>query len=208
MIILKNKTTGEILPVEGANKKVHRDGRILGTYGFEEEEGAFETSFEETDTHFIGNPVRNCLIQKEKECFSKEEWEVKLREGDDVISIHIPKGTDLSPEFVAASTASALKFVEKYYDEFHPKGFMCSSWLLEPSIEAILGKPGKISGFGNQFVRYPNKSVGKEMFSFVFGPGAAQRPWEELAEDTSLQRALKELYLSGKRIYAWSGILI
>ena len=75
-------------------------------------------------------------------------------------------------------------------------------------MEEILGRPGKISGFGNLFYRYPTKSKGREVFSFVFGPKSSKMPCEELPETTSLHRALKKIYCDGKHIHAWGGVIL
>jgi len=207
IFVLRNKLSREVVIITG-NKAIHRSGRILGTADFEDEEGSFEAPIVETEEEIIAHPVRNLLVSREAEHFSRKEWEVVLKPDDEILGIHIPRGTDLSPEHVDFANHSALEFVRKYFPQFHPKAFHCSSWLLEPAMEEILGRPGKISGFGNLFCRYPNKSAGKEVFSFVFGPKSSQMAPEELPETTSLHRALKKIYCAGKHIHSWSGVIL
>ena len=69
-------------------------------------------------------------------------------------------------------------------------------------------KPGsKILSFGECYTRYPRLDAGgKSVFSFVF-PKTFKGPYEELPEDTSLMRALKQHYIDGKFVLWYSGVI-
>lgn len=205
VFLLKNKTSGAYVMLI-SRSGIHRDGMPLGSAGYEDENGSFEARFEETDDAFIGHPTKNFRIQKEKEVFWKKEWELVCRPEDDVINVHIPRGTDLSPDKVRAAYKDALRIVARSYPEYTPKIFLCSSWLMDPALTDILGKESRISQFSAPFIRTPNKSEGKEIFSFVFCPKDA-KDLSVLPERTKLERGLKEKYLKGEYIYAFSGML-
>ncbi|MBE6713335.1 MAG: hypothetical protein E7580_07450 [Ruminococcaceae bacterium] len=202
---LKNKLSGEIVVLSGRSA-AHRCGMPLGSAGFEDEQGSFEIGFEETENAYIGHPVKDRLIQKEKERYAKAEWSLFLAPGDFIINVHIPRGTDLSPDKVKAAYADGRRIVTKRFPEYAPKAFICSSWLMDPTLKEILGADSKIAKFAEPYLRIPNKSAGKEIFSFVFCPKDAD-DLSALPENTRLERALKEMYLSGKFIYAYTGMM-
>lgn len=204
-LILRNKKTGEIMPLV-ANRTIHRSGYPLGCGGKEDTEGSFEATIEETDDAWIAHPTVNYLVSKEKRVFSKDEWEKALGDGDDCIGIHIPRKTDFSPEAVTRSLNEAWEKVRNYYPELNPKAFTCTSWLLDPQLNEMLGDESKISSFSRRFHRYAAKSSGKEVFSFVFNCKSTVDP-HDLPEETSLHRKLKKLYIEGEYIYGFTGVI-
>ena len=204
-LILRNKKTGEIMPLL-ANRTIHRSGYPLGCGGKEDTEGSFEVNIEETETAWIAHPTVNYLVSKEIREFSKDEWEKALGDGDDCIGIHIPRKTDFSPEAVTRSLNEAWKKVRDFYPELNPKAYTCTSWLLDPQLNEMLGDESKISSFSRRFHRYAAKSSGKEVFSFVFNCKSTVDP-HDLPEETSLHRKLKKLYIEGEHIYGFSGVI-
>ena len=203
--VIRNRRTGEVLPL-AVPGVIHRSGEVLGSAGMEDEEGSFAVDFTETDAAFIGHPARNCYFGKEPETFSKEEWEQIFRPGDAGLNIHIPKKTDFSEENITLALEGAKKIAAEGFKEYSPKVFLCSSWLLSPQLDGMLKPGSRILGFAERFVRFPRKSGGKSVFSFVF-PQNFKGTYEQLPEDTSLMRALKQWYLDGKFIYDYSGVI-
>ncbi len=203
-VVLKNRATGEFVPFPTLGR-FHRDGMVLGSAGFQEEEGSFEASFDETETAFVGYPAKNSLVSSKMESFDKDQWELVLADGDPVISVHIPGGVDLSPETVEKCYRDGLCFICEHFPDFQPKAYYCDSWLLDPHLETILGEKSKITQFMKSYVKWPFSSSGKEVFSFVFVGFRGEL--SELPENTSLERGLKKRYLDGKFIHAYQGVL-
>ncbi|MBR7165447.1 MAG: hypothetical protein IKD18_04125 [Clostridia bacterium] len=203
---LKHKETGEIRILSNEGRMLHRGGYPLGTVDFEDEEGAVETSFEETEDAYFGFPVQELLFSTKKERFSKSEWEMVLRPKDHVVAIHIPKKTDFSEETVSRSLEEAKEIVTKRFPEWNPQFFTCSSWLLSPDLKKIMKPGSRILSFGDRYVRYPVKSNGQSVFVFVF-PQDFKGSLEELPEDTSLMRALKKMYIEGDHIHNYGGVI-
>lgn len=202
--ILKNRSTGEIQPLMSEGP-YHRSGMVLGSGGFEDEEGSFEVSFTETEEAYLGYPAINNLAVNEKRSYPKSEWELVLRPGDHVVSVHIPAKTDLSPEAVEKSYKEGLEFIDQFFPDFKPKAYFCKSWLLNPTLTEMLGEQSKIAQFQNGFTKWPGKSDGTEIFGFVFV--GFKGDYKDLPEDTTLMRKLKAHYLEGKRILGTCGIL-
>ena len=185
----------------------HRSGLVLGSAGCEDEEGAFTVEFSETDTAFHGHPVtENCRVAPKAEEFPKALWEKVLGPGDSVVSVHIPRNADISPETTRSDLLEGMELVQKCYPDYAPKAFFCSSWLLDPNLEDILGKDSRIVKFGATFNRYPIKSNGRHIYGFVFD--ANLKGPEEMPENTRLERGLKQLYLSGGYNHAYAGMYL
>ncbi len=204
--VLQNKKTGEIrVLLNGV--LFHRSGMPLGAGDFTEEEGSYKVTFEETESDFMGFASTGPLCPCEKKSFSKEEWRLALSPGDDIFVLHIPKGTSLAPEDVAEAFRLAREVAKRSYPEKNIKGVRCTSWLLEPKFESLLGEKSNIARFGALFTRYPFKNNGNGIFSFAFG-GKKPQDLRDLPEDTSLQRKVKALYLEGGRIFSYGGFII
>lgn len=205
--IIRNKYTNEVMPLVH-NRAIHRSGNCLGSVGFADEAGSFVTKYEETENAFIGNRVVNNLISREKCVYPKTEWELALAPGDDCLGVHIPRNTDFTPEQVERAYREAIEIAKRCYPEFSFKAFTCTSWLLDPALNEILGEKSKISHFSARYSRFPAKSGGNDIFSYVYRMQYGDMPLEELPEDTRLQRALKQKYLRGEHILGFSGVIL
>jgi hypothetical protein len=187
------------------DRTCHKSGHILGTAGFEDEEGSFTTPLLETETEWCGHTIENYLIKSKPDSFPKSEWEIAVRAGDDVIGLHIPRNVKFTPEAVDQSLAEGLSIAKKCYPEWNPVAFECISWMMSPTLNEVLGEDAKLSQFSSRFLRFPIKSGGRDVFSYVFPIEITD--YEKLPEDTSLQRALKAKYLKGEFPYAYTGII-
>lgn len=204
VVLLKNKKSGEFaaLITEG---RFHKAGRTLGDVGYAEEDGAFDAEFSETDEAYIGREAINNVASGEKKTYKKSEWDCVLKAGDDVIGLHIPRNVDFSDEAIEKSFTDGARMALERFPEYNPKFLVCSSWLLDPGLEDLLGSESRIVKFGKRFLRYPPKAGnGRGGYSFVF---LGYEENENLPEDTSLRRKLKAHYLSGGNTYFYPGII-
>lgn len=135
---------------------------------------------------------------------SKEAYSRYLSPGEEVLSVHIPNGTRIDPEAVKNAFAEAREFVARYYPERKPKCFYCGSWLMDPALAEVLKPASNIVTFQRLFSRWCVKSSGREVFSFVH-PKPFER-YEELPENTSLERMLKQRYLADDPVYVHAGL--
>lgn len=203
---LKNKISGEILPVMYAGQ-VHASGRMLvGAGGYEDDTGSFTAELTETDDSYIGYGVYDHIVDREKKIYPKTHWELLAKAGDKCLAMHLPRGADIKEDNVRKAVAAAFQVVEKSYPEYVGVPVQCGSWLLDPGVEALVGSDSNVVRFGKMFVRFPGKSPGRACNSFVF-PGRYERD-EDLPEDTRLQRAMKQHYLNGGYSYSYTGILV
>lgn len=201
---IKNKKTGKLLPLM-LNTNMHKDGLILGTPGYTQEEGSFVAEYQETDDAFIGYASNEeGVVKNDKKVYSKEEWELFLKKGDIVISFHIPKDANFSPEHLDHAFKVGAESLKRYYSQYDIKALMCSSWLVSPQLKYLLKPTSNIVAFAKRFTPFPDVTSGKDVFNFVFP--ANVESYEDLPENTSLERALKKVYLDGGYIYTYPGI--
>lgn len=136
------------------------------------------------------------------------QYEIKNHDGKVSIAIHIPEGTKLDVYQNLLSFKEALDFFETYYPELEISGFLCESWLLNKEIEKIMGRKTNISRFGDMFERYDiNDTEGDSVYRFVYKITPPYPSVDELPENTSLQKRLKEYMKNGKKLYAYGGFI-
>ena len=205
-IVLRNKQTKECVPMM-IGGTFHKSGLVLGSAGCESEDGSFSADFQETPELFAGHIVVNGYVQQKSSSLKKSEWECIIRQGDGVLSVHIPRKTDMTPAYVAESLREALEIAKKRYPDVMPKYLVCYSWLMDSNLVNLLGEDTKISSFTKRFLKYPLKSNGKECIDYVF-PGYKGSDVKDYPENTSLQRKIKNLMLSNKYIYGTAGIIV
>jgi hypothetical protein len=207
VVYLKNKVSGEVLPIMNSGI-IHKSGlNMLGSGGFEDADGSFCGEFLEDDKSYYGYACIDSKVQTKCGTYSKAELEVFLRPGDDCLSIHIPRGTDISNEALDRYFAAGRQIARERYPEHNGVAIFGSSWILDPNLIPLVGPESKIAGLQSRFIKYPQKTTGKDCFSFVFGKPNYE-DYQELPEQTSLQRKLKQLYLSGGCTHSFAGIVI
>ena len=186
--------------------RVHRSGFALGSFRFEDEEGAFTAEFTETPDAYIGHPYdENGYVCKEKVTLSRSEWHEKLMPGDPVVNLHIPSGVPFTPEALDETDKKMREFLAAYFPDYNYRAFFCGSWLLDPQLADLLGENSNIVRFGRRFTPVCTQNDGYGVFRFAFLMPDNNFTFEELPERTSLQRAVKKHYLDGKAIYAMHG---
>ncbi|MBQ8408127.1 MAG: DUF5596 domain-containing protein [Clostridia bacterium] len=200
---------GEIVAL-AHNIAVHKDGMPLGSLHFEDDTDSFTAVIEENDTAYVGHPFDEYgKIIREKVTLSKSEWKVKLKGGDPVVSLHIPRGEKFDDATVQDTIDYSREFLDKCYPDYGSKAFFCASWLLDKQVEDILGTESNIARFGNRYLRMQYKNPGTAAINFVFNVGGKKftpDTIEEAPENTRLEKALKKHYLEGKAIYEPHGV--
>ena len=204
VVVLQHAETGkrEILL---KNRVFNASGMPIESTGQNLPQDAFSAAFAETEDAYYGHPVRGIRCVRALTSYPKTEWSLAIKSGDPVLGVHIPKGADISVPAARRAFSEALTLIRERYPEKHIKALTCNSWLLDPALDTLLPETSKIRAFASLFERFPNKSGGDAPFSFVFD---RKMPPEEMPENTTLERALKQYYLDGKFIYFFSGIYL
>lgn len=185
--------------------RLHRDGMVLGMPGYQDETGAYEANFVETDDYYEGYLVdNNGHAESERTRLFKCDWHMVLTPDDPVLSVHIPADEKLSSGSCESAYARAREIFTDCFPEFGYKAFACFSWLMDPQLAGFLPQNSNIVTFQSKYMRFPTKSSGKAVLDFVFF--GRFDCYENLPENTSLERSLKQHYLSGKYIYEPGGV--
>jgi hypothetical protein len=205
IVLTKKGSLETVVLADGA--KIHRNGFILGSKGCEDAEGSVEGIFEETPEGFFGYPTNaGGRFEREKQFYSKEEWEISVRKQDPILLVHIPRRGSLKAEFCRESYRNVLEFVPRCFPATHIKAIVCHSWMMSGQMDEVVEAPSNLLDFQNNYTLYPLSSQGTAIFSFVF-----HRPVEnhaDLPENTRLEKAMKERTLAGIPFYEGGGVSV
>lgn len=134
---------------------------------------------------------------------------VKNFKGGSYIYIHIPKGESLNIDDVNSSIKNAKKKIAKFYPEIEISKlkFYTNTWLLSNELDNILDESSNIIKFKNKFDIIEQTENTKDFLNFVFQEKGYNINYENLKEETILQRKLKEYLLENKKLHIGLGIL-
>lgn len=141
------------------------------------------------------------LITAENNYVTKSYSVIK---GQPLVSVHIPSSGKLDYEAVKISYVNANKFFKKRIENVI---FYCSSWLLWEKHKEILSENSNIVKFSSDYELfehgiYENDQGLKRVF-----PKDFLKPYIELPENNTLQKAYKKLLLEGKKAGFGSGLM-
>ena len=134
------------------------------------------------------------------------EYELCKNESDFVIHIHIPSDADFRKVQVDNSLKEAKEFLHQFYPLYDNAIFCCDSWLLSPALEHLLSEKSNILNFQKRFYITNVYSEAKDFLEWLF-QCSEQVAYEQLPENTSLQRNAKQWVLDGKTIGVAYGVL-
>ena len=114
--------------------------------------------------------------------------------------MHIPEGEPLLDEECGKSFAEADRFFGPEYTMYD-----CESWLLSPKLQKLLKQQSNILKFQNRFevekIIYPFCQAEERVF------GEIREDKENYPEQTSLQRAVKQLVMTGEDVGIGYGVI-
>lgn len=114
------------------------------------------------------------------------------------VYVHIPSDADLRQQTVIESLKAFMEFRKRYFPEWEKAAVWCASWMMSPKLKELLDEKSNIIGFQNLFDIENANYDSMAALDWVF-PGHLDIS-EQLPEDTSLQRKMKEYLLQGKKV--------
>lgn len=141
--------------------------------------------------------IGNLNFERIKFGYDVEAGGRKIPSGEEIISVHIPRGTDFSDELCEKSYLEAKAFFKKYYG-IDNGIFHCHSWMLHPWLSEDISPESKIVKFGTKFslCRVENDiSPNEYLFPKQYEEGDTD--FASYPEDTSMQRAAKRRLVEG-----------
>ena len=202
--LLESKKTGkQILFLYSG--EINSVGLYADTPPVLEVDDGFTAFFKETEQSYIGTPVdENGRCQRDAVTLDKEEYFIRLPLGATCLSVHIPAKGALTHEACEESYARAKALFSSLHPHLTVQAFRCHSWMMAPELKKILRPNSNLLDFQAPYLKYPCKTKGEDVYNFVFKTTPVDPA--TLPEDSSLQRALKEIYLSGGYLYEYNGI--
>lgn len=125
-------------------------------------------------------------------------------ENSNSIKIHIPADKNLNIDKVIDSLDKASFFIKKYFKKESYR-YYCNSWLLSKQIHNIVDKNSNIYKFYELFDVTEGESCIEDILNFVYK--SSTKIYNELLEETSLQRDIKKYLLNDNDIKLGKGIL-
>ncbi|RKI92303.1 hypothetical protein D7V94_06355 [Parablautia intestinalis] len=134
------------------------------------------------------------------------EYEMRPDQQINIIDLHIPSDARLERDSLLESLHRAREFFKEKYPVYGSAKMRCCSWLLSPTLKELLPKGSRILGFQELFdIETVGIAEDSEYITWVF-----KRPdiaFEDLPENTSLQREMKKYLLSGRKMVDAIGII-
>lgn len=134
------------------------------------------------------------------------EYQFEKYEDENIIAIHIPSDADLSAESVDASLKQAGAFFQTYYSDYQYEKYTCDSWLMSPVLKILLSENSKILSFQKRFEIVQENKTDHEYIEWLFQV-PVETDYNNLPEETHLQKKVKELLLNGGTIGSAYGIM-
>lgn len=133
------------------------------------------------------------------------EYELTSREGKSILSLHIPTDCRFVLPLLRASWVQAEALIGRAFPAYADAPGYCSSWLLSPDLAGLLPPESNILAFQRSFSITPVEGTDRSFLQWVYL--RSDLALEELPENTSLQRNLKQFLLSGNRFRTGRGWL-
>ncbi len=194
------------------NTRLHKSGHILGSFGYTDEDGAYDADFVETDEYFEGYPIdpETHLVKKERIRLSKNDWRVLFKDGDTVLKIHFAGGTPLDSAACDESIRRARELFKEGFPEYKFSIFACRTWAFCPTFREILKPGANLNLFRDKFVLYPVKSNANDVFLYVYEKDVKtpdEVDFTTLPENTSMQKNVKQKLLDGENFHEFNGLI-
>lgn len=207
-MVFQNRINGrfQALAVNGLN--IDQDGYISGTNSRccrQEKETIMY--LKDSAIYGYGVDLQKGIVRCDSvSVLRKDQWELVMAPGERAVAVHIPEGTDLSPEKTDLSFQAA---VEYYKDRFYGKSrmFVCDSWMLDYHLGEILPKESNICQFMRRFYKLPVYAKTPQMLERVMGFDFEICSLADFSCKTSLQTKLKKYLLEGNEVFTTAGFL-
>lgn len=128
------------------------------------------------------------------------ELEYELKKDSDIIDLHIPSDAQLQMPLLDDSVRRAKQFLAQWFPDWTDKPMECKSWLLAPVLKDLLADTSHILQFQDAFEILSTDPEAMDVLQWVFGLAEGQQKdvkIQELPEETSLQKRMKQYLLEG-----------
>lgn len=204
--VYRHRVDGKLLALAAPGQRFNSHGYYDGVSGAYDP-NAWESVFEVSKGSVTGNQIdAHGYAWKETMTFDLAEWEEYIMPGDNMLDIHIPATGPITPMECMESISLATVFFKKYFPDNFFKGFICTSWLLDPQFKDFIPADSNILAFQRLGMLFPVPDESETVWR-VFGLKARDDGINSVQHKTSLQRSLAEFAKDGGRFRS-GGMLI
>lgn len=206
--VFRNTLDRKIIMLAGENMCFRRDGQFDGTNKISDPDGRWTAKFEIKDNYIYGHPISPygkalpCQIE-----LPISDWREVLKNGELVLTIHIPATGPLVHSECGESFRQMADFHPKYFPEYKFKALTCVSWLLDGQFEQQLPASSNIVQFLREYYLHPvPNSDDQQTFDRIFG-----KKFDDLndaPQNTSLQRVIVKHLKTGGHWRSGGGVLL
>jgi hypothetical protein len=170
----------------------------------EEQDPAFVTALEEDGATLCAHAVDATIgrISAVMSSYRLSDLELLCNQESEILNVHIPKGVAFSSEAVDASQKRAVEHFPSY------DIFVCTSWLLDPALGAVLEGGSNIIRFMERFSKFPVTFSKPQLYERVFGFGLEEDEVRSCAAQTRLQRRVQEALATGVVFRTMGGFIV
>lgn len=134
------------------------------------------------------------------------QYEYFKEENNASIKIHIPVNGKLNYNNVILSLKESKNYLKKLFNIDDDIDYICDSWLLSREVYNILSPNSNIKKFYNLFNVSPLSNCLEDILKYVYQCYECN-DFSKLSEDTTLQREIKRMLISGVHFHSGRGIL-
>ncbi len=203
-LVYTNGSNYTLLAPDGANYRA--DGQAQGTCGVIDPNG-FTSYINQTKEGIEGFVIDHRGAVHSSPTTLDHNWTLVCAPKTPVLDVHIPEGEPLNIDACLSSFESAIRFFATHFPEKHFAAFSGDSWLLgQPLIDAL---PAHLNlpRFQQLFYIVPLQGDMEPTIERVFGHGHRPASAQEAPANTTLQRAVRNLWLEQKEFYGAGGLI-
>ncbi|MBQ7780322.1 MAG: amidohydrolase family protein [Clostridia bacterium] len=129
-----------------------------------------------------------------------------IKNGDNVLEIHIPEGGKLTTAACEESISRAKEFFAKYFPKFEYTVFTCHSWLLDDTLKEFLLDESGIIRFGNMFDKV-GEDESSALIRYLFTWNTTELNLKYQLPRSSLAKTVQKEMANGKKFHETLGVI-
>ncbi|MCC6444374.1 MAG: DUF5596 domain-containing protein [Armatimonadetes bacterium] len=196
----RHAATRRVVALAESDQLFRADGQFASAQGASDRDNLWLSRFEIDEQWIRGNPISpwGHMLHREV-ALPASEWHEILRDGDPVMTVHIPATGPMDPESCGDSFRQAISFFEKHFPDWPFRAFTCYSWLLDPQFEQMKPPPENIVAFLREWYLHPVERASPDgTYERVFDVfGGSPLDIRTAPRDTSLRRAILDWMAGG-----------
>ena len=132
--------------------------------------------------------------------------EMGIHKGDPIADVHIPRSGPLDPAACEESFRMAREFYATYFPDFQFRFFSCHSWLLDDSIDDLLGEGSNITAFRKRFTLL-SRTPAEDIFRYCMTWSMSRSKVASFYSRSRFVQRLQDETAKGRTFYVGYGLI-